>query len=105
MPLGVARWSEAITGRHFLLFGGVLAMIAVLLKFFGVDGGSGGGGGGGGGGAAKAAVSAVNTKLDKLDATINRVKTAIQATPKPTAANTILTSYSNKSNGAQPVGE
>ena len=96
---------EAITGRHFLLFGGVLAMIAVLLKFFGVDGGSGGGGGGGGGGAAKAAVSAVNTKLDKLDATINRVKTAIQATPKPTAANPILTSYSNKSNGAQPVGD
>ncbi len=100
---------EAITGRHFLLFGGVLAMIAVLLKFFGVDGGSGGsgggGGGGGGGGAAKAAVAALNTKMDKLDATIDRVKTAIQAAPKPTAANPILTSYSNKSNGAQPVGD
>ena len=35
---------EAITGRHFLLFGGVLAMIAILLKFFGVDSGGGGGG-------------------------------------------------------------
>lgn len=95
---------EAITGRHFLLFGGVLAMLAILFKFFGVDGG-GGGGGGGGGASATAAVGAAETRAKKLDVTVDRVKTAIAGMSKPNATNPILTSYSSKQNGAQPVGD
>lgn len=94
---------EAITGRHFLLFGGVLAMIAILLKFFGVDGGSGGGGGGGGGGAATAAAVNLENRMQQLEDTVAKARTSIQASPKPNASKPVLTAYSNKNGGAQPV--
>lgn len=90
---------EAITGRHFLLFGGVLAMIAILLKFFGVDGGSGGGGGGGGG-AAVAAVAKVTSSVEALGKFVDSITKQINDNPKPNAANPIVTSHTKNAPAA-----
>ena len=90
---------EAITGRHFLLFGGVLAMIAILLKFFGVDGGSGGGGGGGGG-AAVAAVAKVTSSVEALDKFVDSITKQINDNPKPNAATPIVTSHTKNAPAA-----
>lgn len=95
---------EAITGRHFLLFGGVLAMIAVLLKFFGVDGG-GSGGGGGGGATAKVASVKLTAAVADLEKYVADVQKQVSATHKPNAVHPIVTTYTKSTNPVNYVAD